>query len=561
MIDLLDDVSFPTPISERSLHSDKYMERVAKDIPGFLKKYFDFPNDDSEPVHVYNALRHMFQGGRYVFQWATDHGKSYTGTWFFPIMSLAADPDAAHILICANINDARSLLQRAARTLESNQALTDDFPWLKKPATVGRNKQRGTVWSSTELTVSGRTVNNRNPSIYATTTNAGDVRGRRGKVVMDDIEGTKHRISGLERRRLMDFVQQEVITCKEDPQESSRSLLCAMGTPFDVDSIYLKLEGHEWDMIKIPAYTVPYDQILKYPRRPNGQPSASAEPWEKRASYLKERVFTWPRKRYKVTENDPKFGAKMRPADFAIRYNLDPTVGNPTRLSYLQMRKLVSSAEFVGEDNWVSVVALDPAAGVGEDYAGISVVRLRWPQKDKLPEVVMLEAHAFEQGLFEQVNFCAELAHQYGTGDPKQPLRLIYESNAQQGGTYRNAFGHMRPEIQLVPIYTSQGAKFDTEMGLTVIRELVREHRLKVPESQLDAEGMQTMLREVRDLGTAAHDHIACSVWFVVRWLYDQVRSYNGPPLVAAGAGSRMGFGAGSIGGGGYVPSWRTWRR
>ena len=96
-------------------------------------------------------------------------------------------------------------------------------------------------------------------------------------------------------------------------------------------------------------------------------------------------------------------------------------------------------------------------------------------------------------------------------------------------------------------------------MGLTVIRTLVKQHLLKVPESQLDSEGMQALLREVRDLGTSAHDHIACSVWFVIRWLYDQVRAYNGPALVSSNTG-RLGWGSGRAGAGGQVPSWKTWR-
>jgi hypothetical protein len=197
---------------------------------------------------------------------------------------------------------------------------------------------------------------------------------------------------------------------------------------------------------------------------------------------------------------------------------------------------------------------------VGEDYAGVSVVRIRWPHSEKFPQIELLDAYRFEQGLFEQVTFVADLCHAF-PDEQKHPARLIYESNAQQGGTYRNAFNHMRPEIQLIPIYTSAGAKFDQEMGLTVIRTLVKQQRVKVPASKLDSDGMQTLLREVRDLGSEkVHDHIACSVWFVIRWLYDQVRSYSGPPLVAAGGASRWGWGNGQVGAGGAMPSWRTWR-
>jgi hypothetical protein len=129
---------------------------------------------------------------------------------------------------------------------------------------------------------------------------------------------------------------------------------------------------------------------------------------------------------------------------------------------------------------------------------------------------------------------------------------MIYESNAQQGGTYANAFGHLRPEVKLIPFYTTHGAKFDEEMGLTVIATLVRNERLKVPGDKLEDEGMQAFLQEIRDLGTERHDHITASTWFVVNWLYQHVRHLNAPALVSTMGGRAFG----------NAPlSWRTWRR
>ena len=537
-------------ISARNLHSDKIMAGIWADIPGFLKKYFDFPDNEYPETngtvpHVVNLLKNMYLGGKMVAEFATDHCKSEGASRFFPIMSLASDPDEAHIIVGANDADSKRRIQVVQRDLEGNHQLIKDFPWLKKPPKLKDGGSGGVAWSRKELTISGRSSNRPNPSIYACATGSNDIRGRRGKLIMDDIEGEEHRHYALKRRQLYDFVKLEAVRCLEDTHESKRPLLIALGTPFDQASIYFRLEQEDWKLMKVSAYTQDWEKIRQsaYMKLADGKQSNTTTPWAERAALLPDKYFTWPRKRFKITSQDPYFGKGMTKAQFSIAYLLDPSAGDPTRLSLQQMQRLVSETDFPQEGDWTTVVSLDPAAGVKThfaDYAGISVVKIRWPRDQKLPETQVLEAHRFEQGLFEQVGFCADLCAKYSCD-------LVYESNAQQGGTYANAFSHLRPEVRLIPVYTTHGAKFDTEMGLTVIRTLVKERRLMVPEGQLDSEGMRFLLEEVRDLGTEKHDHITCSVWFVVNWLYQQVRAYNGPKLVSVSANSAL--------------SWRTWRR
>jgi hypothetical protein len=543
-------IDFPTPISERNLHSDRYMEQVAGDIPGFLKLYFNFPNDEFPEVRIYSpllkqeighvphvtdALQRMLVGGMLIFRWFTDGAKSKTITFFFPIASLAAGPDEAHVLVCDNFDDSKRRVQQLERELEANVQLITDFPWLAKPK---RTKTGSTVtWSRREFTVSGRSSNRPDPSMYAASISAGDVRQRRGKLLGDDIEGKDSRLRASVRKELYDFVKLEAIRCWEDRAESHRPLICWAGTPYDVDSIYIKLpqENPDYQVVTVPAYTQAWDKVSQwaYPKLADGTRSNTKTPWEERAKLLPEKLFTWPRKRMKITKQDPMFGRGMTKLQYFLAYMLDPTGGDPMRLSSDQLQKLVEKAEFGEEGAWITVVALDPAAGVEQDYCGISAVRIRWPREEELPEVQLLEAHRFEQGLIEQTDFAADLCWKYLETEEGQwkgrPCRLIYENNAMQGGTYKNSFTHRRPEIRLVPIYTGSG-KFDTKMGLTVIRTLVKQERLGVPESQVDSEGIQTFLTEVRDLGSEReHDHIAASVWFVVTWLWKQVRAMNGP--------------------------------
>lgn len=545
VIDLLADIEdWPTVrvVSERNLHSDRYMEMVWSDVAGFLKKYFNFPNDEYlEPTgtvpHVIDALERMHVGGKLVFQWFTDGAKSITGTKFFPILSLASEPDEAHILICENFDDSKRRLQIVQAELENNLLLTTDFPWIKKP-TRTKNGAMPT-WSRRELNVAGRSPTRSNPSLYAAAIGSGDIRQRRGKLIMDDVEGEDHRNKASERRALYDFVKLEAIRCWEDKTESKRPLLCAMGTPYDVDSIYIKLPDEGWELIKVPAYTKPWNVVSKYAymKLEDGTQSNTKTPWEDRAALLPDKLFTWPRKRFKITMQDPLFGKGMTKLQFHIAMLLDPTGGDPMRLSLEQMKKLIEAVKLPDDGAWITVGTLDPAAGVEQDYCGVAVVRIRWVRDLKanplnLPDIEVLECHRFEQGLFEQVDFAADLCWKYPETEEGpfkgRPCRLVYENNAMQGGTYKNAFEHKRPEIRLVPVYTSGGAKFDETMGLTVIRTIVKQGKLGVPASQLESEGVQTLLTEIRDLGSErVHDHISASIWFVVRWLWSQVRMMN----------------------------------
>lgn len=545
----------PVIISARTLHMDAITAKLRTDIPGFLKRYFNFPDDEyPEPTgsvpHVVNLLEEMFIGGKVVAEFATDHCKSMAACKFFPILSLAENPDESHILMGANESESKRRLQVVQRELEGGDELSDrllaDFPWLRKPERPKKGGSGGLTWSRKELTVSGRSVNRPDPSLYAGTIGSNDMRQRRGKLIMDDVEGTRNAKTALSREEVYTFITTEATRCLEDRTESKRPLLIALGTPFDPASIYFRLEDENWRLIKLPAYAVPRSKIEESDYMKGGNTS---EPWENRAARLPDRYFTWPRKRFKVTGADPLFGKGLKKAQFGIQYLLDPAEAKPGRLSLTQLKALVHETETPGDEDWQIFCSLDPAAGTQTrfaDYAGISVVKIRWPRSEKFPLVRVLEAFKFEQGLFEQVQLCADLCRDYG-------CKMIYESNSQQGGTYANAFGHLRPEVKLIPFYTTHGAKFDEEQGLTVVSTLVRNERLKVPADKLEDEGMQALLTEIRDLGTERHDHLTCSVWFSINHIYQQVRHMNSPALV--GTMSGRGFGNNQ------PLSWRNWRR
>jgi hypothetical protein len=488
------------------LRQQQRMESVPGNIREICKEYFNWK---LEEFHL-EALQLMFQGGYLVINWPTDHAKSTMGTFLYPLLSLMNNPDETHIICGANVNDSKRRVQALTREIETNDALIRDFPWIAKP---DKDAVGTRIWTSMQFNVVGRTINKPNPSVLAAGVGSNDVKGRRGKLIMDDIEGEDARWSPVKREQLYSWLKLEAWRCYEDAHESKRPLLCLMGTPFDVDSIYFRAEEQEWHVLRRACYL---DGGLM-PDEP--QFNVLGEPWGGAP-----RKYLWPAKKDKVEHAR----RRLRKLEFAVAYLMDPTGGDPTRVSSSQLMKATQEAKKVDEYN-VALVALDPASGGQgrkQDYAGVAVVRIQWPIQEELPNVEIQECHSYTQGLFEQVHMCAALSTRYG-------YPVIYEINSQQGGTYQNAFAHLHPETKLLRHHTDAKTKFDTSMGLTVVKRLAVERKLHVPPDHLDDEGTVQLIQELRDLQPPfkTHNHIAAAIWFAVRYAYEQVRYHQVMPI------------------------------
>lgn len=473
---------------------------VRKNIRPLCKKYFDWELEN----YQIEVLEAMFEGGYLVVNLPTDHGKSSLGCFLFPLLSLMENPNETHIICCANIADARRRVQALQLEIETNKALIKDFPHLAKPTSRANR-----VWSSTAFSIVGRTINKPNPSVVASTYESRDIKGRRGKLIMDDLEGEDARWSPVKREQLYGWLKFEAWRCYEDKRESSRPLLCLLGTPFDVDSIYFRVEHQGWKVIRYPVYTF---EGFAY--------RGKADLLANEPHFVKE--YLWPAKAEKVE----RARRALRKLEFSVAYRMDPTGGDPTRVSSQQIQERMSVAAQVSQEH-AGYIALDPASGAQGprvDYAGIAVVKIHWPPGDELPEIEIPEAYNFSQGLFEQVHLCAELHEKYG-------FPVIYERNAQQGQVYADTFRHLHPEVPLIGHYTSHQNKFDVSMGLSVIKRLAIESKLFVPEAERESDGIEQLVVEIRDLQPPfkTHNHISAAIWFAVRHAYDKVRHYSGP--------------------------------
>lgn len=474
--------------------------RVRKDLKGVLKEYFNWT--DIQDFHI-ETLEAMFEGGYIVCNYPTDHAKSTMGCFLFPILSMMENPNETHIICGANVNDSRRRVQAIARELETNANLIYDYPWLAKPDDV-----QGRLWTQTAINIAGRTENKPNPSVLASAIGSGDIKGRRGKLIMDDIEGEDARWSPTKREQLYNWLKLEAWRCFEDRRETSRPLLALLGTPFDVDSIYFRMEAQGWRVIRYPVY------------RPNEDGSKVTFEQTQHGDF--EPNYLWPAKKEKVR----RARHSLTKIEFSVAYLMDPTGGDPNIMSSSELAERMTSMQEL-QNGFVTFVSLDPASG-GQgrkvDYAGVAVVRINWPPGDTYPNVEIPDCYAFTQGLFEQVHLCAELAAQYD-------CPVIYEGNSQQGGTYEQTFGHLHPEVSLLRHYTSKVNKFDERMGLTVVKRLAIDRRLRVPPEKLEMEGTQHLISELRDLAPPfrLHNHICAAVWFAIRHVYDNVRHLKGP--------------------------------
>lgn len=484
------DLSAPAVIKYRDAAERRLRETVPKKIPQLLREYFKF---DPMPFHL-ELLHCMFGGGQYVRAWPTDHAKSLCVSFWFVLLSLMNDPNESHIICGANVNDSKRRLKSLQFEIQTNKLLLRDYPWLAKP-----HRSDESSWSTVQFNVIGNERGGANPNVLASSVTASDIRGRRGKLILDDVEGKQHRDSALKRQQLYDFIQLEAIRNWEDrgpttqENRSPRPLQVAVGTPFDPASIYFRLESIGWD--------------------------AKYLPWRDKETTK----LLWPAKYDKVMEHRKR----MTPLEFAIAYEMDPTGGNPDVLTYEEIQRRASAGETIEQaDLAAAFVSIDPASGSVNrraDYAGISVVKIFWPKEENFPWVEVLEARKSHEGPDEQVRVAAALAESYG-------CKVIFEDNSQQGGNYSAWFKQLAPHTDLIRFHTTQEKKQDPKLGMKTLKSLLRMGRLRVHGDYASDEGVRTLLEEIRDMGTTPHDHLIASVWFVVYWAHVHHR-YGAPKV------------------------------
>lgn len=493
----------PAIIRYRSQTENALKRSVPRRIPQMLRQYWGF---DPMPYQI-RDLEELFGYGHHLDNdrlridkdpspvpgrkcklRPTEFGKSTGFLYAFPILSLAEDPNACHGIICTNDLEAQSWMYNIQTFLEGNAEFIRDYPWCKKPT-----RASGKKWGAREIWVDGRDDSgNRNASVLASGYRSGMLKGRRFKGVFDDLEGLGS-ASEAERDRLWRKATQELWRTMEGSDQHRRPLQLFVGTPFDVDSFYFKLE----ELADIVTDRLPW----KYP-----------EDWPE--TFRRGQII-WPEKRDKVLE----FRRTRDPLIFSVAMELDPTGGNPDVWGTKDIIRMAHRLKSEPMVNAKTFACLDPASGSklrGADYAGISVTRVRWDEGDELPTVEVNYAEGFRGGLYEQCDRLAYLCKWYH-------CPALIEGNGPQKYTYDQVMRDRHPEIKLVYFYSTQEKIMDTKLGTSVIKTLIRFDRLHTvePLGQDTDPGMMKFRAEIRDLGVSKNDHICKSVWFAIRHMYE----------------------------------------
>lgn len=461
------------------------MAMVPRAIEVFARRYFGIT---LMPFHK-EGLWSAFEGGLLDVMWPTLHGKTTIFNLLFPIASLANNPDGAHILMGSNLDDSKSNLALIQQHLENNEALVEDYPWLA-PA------KGHATWNTRTVNVVGRSsMSNRNPSVYALGPGISNLKGLRGMVVADDLEGERERNSPVAAERLYQWVTMMALRMVEDVSDNPRRLFVNAGTPFFPDSLHFRLaKYHGFKMLRVPF------------RHPDGR-------------------LVWPAKRALVRELWHRWddGGPI----FKIAMELDPTGGREDMMSLDQLIELGRQRTVdPAAETWLKFICLDPASGSSgqrADYAGLSLNRLTWRVDEKWPRVETGAAWRVHGGIMDQLRLCNALKERH------PDARIVIEGNATQEANYTHLihefFPHLLKFVDFV--YTTEQKKngFDDKLGIEAMIHMLREHYWTISTAEGErglSEGKRTLFNEIKDFGRVKDDHILMSVWFCVRWAFER---------------------------------------
>jgi hypothetical protein len=458
------------------------MERHLKDALNsrqgrqlFIHRYFGI---HLERFHE-DMLELAWSGGQVVELVPTEHGKSTLLAVWFPLLSLANDPNLPHTVCCVNEPEAILRLKAQRHILETNHDLIRDYPWLARP-------RRGT-WGAREYNVDGRDGSQLSPSMWACGRGNGSIKGHRALTVFDDLEGKRSRDHAAYREDLKQWFWTEAIRAIHDPGDCARPLLLAAGTPYDVDSFYFDLaEREDWKLFRQPY------------RWPDGS-------------------LIWKKKSQKVE----LFKKTMKRDEFAIAMELDPKGGDSSVLTMKEIVERTAQLRPLPQDEAGTIQTLDPGTGIaGADYAGTATVRWYWPLSDQLPYFNVYNPRVLRRDIYDQCQACRRECARWGG------ISLVYEVNGRQRYDYSTTFARFAPEVKLVEHYTNDMIRLDHHHGLSVIKTMVQRNRMAIYADQGDEEaeeGKKQLQAEVRDFGKTKDDHLMAALWFVFMHAYNQV--------------------------------------
>jgi hypothetical protein len=198
----------------------------------------------------------FFSDTRYgVIEAAVEHGKSIQIGVGRVIWEIGKNPNIRIVLIGANEDAAKKLLNRIRRELDRNQRIQEVFPGLQ------RSELKGDPWSDYNLTVSRSRVMT-DPTIQARSVGSRNFNGSRSDlVIVDDLLNFDNTHSALVRDKLEVWFDEILFTRVQDDYELKEfGRIFFVGNPWDADDQIQRLKRRKaWRHMTTSAVENPDD--------------------------------------------------------------------------------------------------------------------------------------------------------------------------------------------------------------------------------------------------------------------------------------------------------------
>jgi len=202
-------------------------------------------------------------------------GKSYISSTVVPLMDWAEWPGATEGRIYLDEDTVKKWTGRLMQEVESNEALHQLFPWVRKPE---RSDPGFKIWSYDGFSIGGNPIRQR--SFEAHTIGSSKTGFRySGRTGIDDVVNPKEAATGSIQDRNLEYIKSVALTTRQQSvhrRDRSKygtvfSTIYTVGTPYDRNDVNVRLEREYrergYKVVRIPIFIGDDPDRPRWPER------------------------------------------------------------------------------------------------------------------------------------------------------------------------------------------------------------------------------------------------------------------------------------------------------